>query len=222
MRDRIMSKTALLLALLALLSGCAFTEMNLDMPMTGLETSITGGNSREISVLMPFSDERPSPKRCGMKKNGYNMDTADAICKIPPGQWLSQLLADELRASGFKVIKNATPQNKNTLVIDGTVSKVFVEPVIGIWSGSLEADLEVSLVATTQSGLKAERHFFSKGIKKGIMLAVQTPYQTSLKRAADSLLADMVKAIFFLMNSYPQLGTKDSGNESVPNIENQL
>ncbi len=217
-----MSKTILMVVLLALLSGCAFTEMKLNMPMTGLETSILGGNGREISVVIPFSDARPSPKRCGMKKNGYNMDTADAICKIPPGKWLSQLLADELRASGFKVIKKAKPQNKNTLVIEGKVSKVFVEPVIGMWSGSLEADLDVNLVATTQSGLKAERHFFSKGIKKGVFAIVQTPYQTSLKRAADSLLANMVEAIFYLMNSYPQLGISDSATELTPNVEEQL
>ena len=150
------------------------------------------------------------------------MDTADAICRTPPGTWLSKLLADELRAAGFNVTRNTNSVKKNTLVINGSVSKVFVEPVIGWWSGSLEADLEISLVATTGSGLKAERKFFSKGIKKGIMIVTMTPYQTSLKRATDSLLENMVEAIFYLMNTYPQIGVNEPATESVPLIEEPL
>ncbi len=217
-----MKKTSFLVVLFAFLSGCAFTDINLDLPSSGLKTTISGGNSREIAVIAPFSDERPDPKRCGMKKNGYNMDTADALCRISPNQWISVLLADELRASGFTIIEHANLQKKNTLVIAGTVSKVFVEPVLGMWSGSLEADLEVSLVATTSSGLRAERKFFSKGIKKGVQLVTRSPYQTSLKRATDSLLEDMVEAIFYLMNSYPHLGITQPVAESIPLIEAPL
>jgi len=217
-----MAKIAFFVVLLSVLSGCAFTDVNLDMPISGLKIPVTGGKNREISVLIPFSDDRPSPKRCGMKKNGYNMDTADAICRTPPGAWLSMLLADELRAAGFNVTRNTNLVKKNTLVINGTVSKVFVEPVMGWWSGSLEADLEVSLVATTGTGLKAERKFFSKGIKKGILLATLTPYQTSLKRAADSLLENMVEAIFYLVNTYPQVGVNEPAIESVPLIKEPL
>ena len=150
------------------------------------------------------------------------MDTADAVCGTPPGTWLSKLLAGELRASGFIVTERANPLKKNTLVIEGTVSKVFVEPVIGWWNGSLEADLEINLLATTGSGLRAERKFFSKGIKKGVIIGTLTPYQTSLKRAADDLLEDMVQAIFYLMNTYPQLGVDEPNTESVPIFDEPL
>ena len=122
-----MAKTTLLVVLFSVLSGCAFTDLNLEMPVTGLATTVVGGNGREISVVVPFSDERPSTKRCGMKKNGYNMDTADAICETAPATWIPSLLAEELRASGFTVIRNRKPKKMNTLVIDGTVSKIFVD-----------------------------------------------------------------------------------------------
>ena len=217
-----MAKAAFYMVLLSVLFGCAFTDVNLDMPISGLETPVTGGNSREIAVVVPFSDERPSPKRCGMKKNGYNMDTADAICATPPGTWLSKLLAGELRASGFSVTERADPLKKNTLVIEGTVSKVFVEPVMGWWSGSLEDDLEINLLATTASGLRAGRKFFSKGIKRGIIIGTLTPYQTSLKRVADDLLEDRVEAVFYLMNAYPQLGVNETSTESVPVFDEPL
>ncbi len=205
-----MVKVSLFVTLFFVLSGCAFTDLDLEMPANGLENPIIGGKDREIFITIPFADKTPSPKRCGMKKNGYNMDTADAICTTPPGTWLAKLLADELRASGFTLIESAAAKKDNALVINGTISKVFVEPIIGFWSGSLEADLEVSLVATTASGLKAERKFFSKGIKKGLFAATQTPYQTALKRATDQLLEDMVEAIFYLMNTYSNLDVNKS------------
>jgi len=49
---------------------------------------------------------------------------------------------------------------QSALHIDGALLKLFVEPVIGFWSGSLEADLSVKLRATTPTGLDAERSFF--------------------------------------------------------------
>ena len=191
------------------LTGCAFTDVHLDMPISGLETPISGGNNREVIVSIPFIDARTHKERCGMKKNGYNMDTADAICDIAPSIWVAQLLADELRASHFRVLTPNDPHGKSALRINGTIQKVFLEPVIGGWSGSLETDLQVRLVATTESGLHAERNFFVKGIKKGVMASTRTPYHTSLKRAADELLTEMVESIFYLMNKYPQIGVPE-------------
>ena len=73
------------LAILAVaLHGCAFTNVNLAMPTGGLEAPIAGGNGREIIVMIPFADEREIRDRCGMQKNGYNMDTADAVCTSDP------------------------------------------------------------------------------------------------------------------------------------------
>lgn len=203
-------KNLMLVGLLAtILSGCAFTDVQLDMPVSGLEQPITGGNNREVIVSIPFNDTRPHKERCGMKKNGYNMDTADAICGIAPSEWIAQLLVDELRASRFKVLPPHAPHGRAALKIEGDVQKIFVEPVIGMWSGSLETDLQVKLTATTETGLRAERTFFAKGIKKGVIAATRTPFHTSLKRAADELLTEMVEAVFYLMNKYPQIGVPD-------------
>jgi hypothetical protein len=195
------------LALAAVLSGCALTDFALTMPVTGLATPIPGGAGREVIVMAPFRDARQIRHRCGMKKNGYNMDTADATCNIPPDIWLAQILTDELRASGFKIIAPGAPRRPGALVIEGDVLKVFVEPVIGAWSGSLEADLSVKLVATSDSGLRAERTFFVKGTRKGVIAITATPYQSALERATNDLVSEMVEAILQLMNTYPQLGS---------------
>ena len=191
------------------LTGCAFPDMSLDMPINGLNKPISGGNNREVIVVVPFHDDRTTKDRCGMNKNALNMDVMDVICKTAPEKWIAQLLADELRVSGFKVLNTSDSHGQGTLKIEGSVLRVFGEIVIGLWSSSLETDLKVKLSATTENGLHAERTFFAKGLKKGVIVATGTPYHTSLKRATNELLTEMVESIFYLMNKYPQKGLPD-------------
>lgn len=160
-------------------------------------------------VIIPFTDDREIRERCGMQKNGYNMDTADAICQSDPSAWIAELLADELRASGFTVLSQDRPHRPGAVRIEGSLLKVFVEPVIGFWSGTLEADLSVKLSATTETGLEAERTFFVKGWKGGVAASTMQPFHTSLNRATQALLEEMVRAIMELMDQHPELGSRD-------------
>jgi hypothetical protein len=190
-------------------SGCAFTDIPLTLPTKGLENTIAGGNGRQVVVIVPFSDDRTIRERCGMQKNGYNMDTADAICQSDPNAWIATLLADELRASGFSVLGADADPRPSALRIEGSLLKIFVEPVIGAWTGSLEADLSVKLRATSGTGLEAERTFFVKGWKGGVLASTAQPYHTALHRATQTFLEEMVRAILQLMNDYPQLGWRE-------------
>jgi hypothetical protein len=199
-----------LCGMLATAVGCAFTPVPLDMPVSGLPTPLRGGNGRQVAVVVPFADQRPQARRCGMQKNGYNQDTADAVCRVPPDRWIAELLADELHAAGFVVLAPSAARSSNTLVVEGTLLQLFVEPVAGTWVASCEADLQVRLVATSASGLRASRTFFAKGVWKGFA-GVTTPFQDSLKKATDEVLGEMVSAIIELADRYPQLGTCTGG-----------
>ena len=143
-----------------------------------------------------------------MQKNGFNMDTANAICTTDPMVWIVNLLADELRASGFSVVGAELPHKESTLRIEGSLLKVFVEPLIGMWTGSHEADLSVKLIATSSNGLRAERTFFVKGRKGGAVISITPLFELALRRATRELLSDMVEAILSLMNRYPEIGTR--------------
>jgi hypothetical protein len=198
-------RSVCLFCLVVLLGGCAFTDMKLPLPVKGLDPTVAGGGGREVVVTVPFADDR-GVKRCGMKKNGYNMDTADIVCQGDPALWLGKLFADELRASGFRVLGADDARKPSAVRLDGGLLTVFVEPVIGAWSGSLETDLQVKLVATSDTGLRAERVFFVKGAKKGLMVVTDQPVQTAFHRATQDLLREMVQAVFELMLKYPQLG----------------
>lgn len=202
-----MRRLVSLLAPVLLASGCAFTDIPLTLPTKGLEDTVTGGRGRQVIVVIPFRDGREL-KRCGMQKNGYNMDTADAVCQSDPALWIAKLLSDELRASGFTVLDEAAEHHPGALRIDGSLFKLFVEPVIGAWTGSLEADLAVTLKVSTATGLEAERKFFVKGWKGGQLASTMQPYHTALHRATQELLAEMVRSIVELMDRFPQLGSR--------------
>jgi hypothetical protein len=201
-----MLRTGLLTTAALLLSACAFTDIPLTLPTKGLEDTVQGGRARQVIVVAPFADDREIRERCGMQKNGYNMDTADAVCQSDPAAWIATLLAEELRASGFTVLDETAAHRPSALRVEGSLLKIFVEPVIGAWSGSLEADLSVKLRAGSDTGLHAERTFFVKGWKGGAMLSTAQPYHTALHRATQEMLQQMVRAVFELFERYPELG----------------
>lgn len=202
---RIAREFPLLMAVALLSTSCAFGTMKLELPRKGLDKTIRGGNARQVIVVMPFMDRRDR-RRCGMKKNGYNMDTADVVCTTLPTRWFAELLATELRASGFVVLSEEDEHRPGALKIEGELLQLFVEPLIGAWSGSTETDLSVELTATTETGLVAKRTFFVKGWKGGVMAFTAQPFHTSTHRATQRLLKETVRAVIELMDAYPQLG----------------
>jgi len=202
-------KLPFLAALLAS-NGCAFGAMTLELPVESPSLGTGSGKNRQVVVKL-FTDARTIRGRCGMKKNGYNMDTADAVCSSEPTRWISDLLARGLSRSGFSVIKSDMPQGENVLVIEGSLQKLFVEPVVGFWTGSLEADIQVDLTASTNTGLRATRTFFSKGIRSGQMAFTSGSFQAALRRATEEIVRNMVEAIEELANKFPTVGAGESG-----------
>lgn len=190
-------RIALILALASTLFGCAFSNVNMVMPTdTPSAKGIDGGGQR-VLLNVPFVDQR-GMTRCGMQKNGYGSDTADATCSEDPALWVARLLRAKLKASNFEVLENSGATTSDTLRIHGTLVKLFSEPLLGTWSGSLETDIHVRLIATTDSGLHAERDFFVKGRQGGVMASVTPAFEASLRYATDDIVREMVEAIYEL------------------------
>jgi hypothetical protein len=190
----------------AIASACAYPNVALDLPTRGLDASLSGGKGRQVIVIAPFADAREIRERCGLHKNGFNVDSADVVCQSDPTVWLAQLLSDELRRTGFEVLDEQAPHRPGALRIEGSLVKLFVEPVLGVWSASLETDLAVKLRVTTGTGLEAERSFFVKGWKGGVLMPTPQPFHTATQRATQRLLEELTRAIFELLDRYPQLG----------------
>lgn len=207
-----------------LASGCApdhfpldLPAMEFDVPAKELGQGVSWRLSREVIVVVPFGDERAAD-RCGIMRKGFNHDMADAVCNRDPSIWIAELLAQRLRMWGFEVLQDgesAAERDGDPLRVEGSLIQVFVEPVIGAWVVTPEADLSARLLATTKSGLHAERTFFVKGWKASAV-ATKGDFETALKRATDAMLDEMVAAIEELLERYPQIGKKPSATAVLP------
>jgi hypothetical protein len=194
-----------LVILLGTLSGCALQDVHLKPPESGLKKSIPGGNQRQVIVTIPFADARQITNRCGIQKGGYGNETAIAICQDEPARWIAAFLATELKASGFTVLPAEDGARDSALKVEGVLLKIFAEPVVGFWATTVETDLNVKLVATSRSGLRAERTFFVKGALTSVIWP-QGIFNDSLEDGTRQLLTKMVEAILELMKQYPELG----------------
>jgi len=195
-------------------SACAFTNVPINLPTSGVSPNLSGGDGREVIMVIPFADERQIRERCGMQKNSFNQDTASAICSAPPAEWIANILASELKAAGFSVVMEGAISKSSAVRLQGSLLKIFVEPVIGFTTVSLETDIQVKLVATSKTGLVAERNFFVKGTKSGLA-GTQSNFQNSVEDATRQIMKEVVAAIISLMNRYPQLGLNTDQSPTV-------
>jgi hypothetical protein len=204
----------LLWALVVAVAGCALTDVHIKPPESGLKTPIPGGNQRQVIVAIPFSDAREIKDRCGIQKGGYGNETASAFCQGNPAQWIAELLASELKSSGFVVLATEDGARDSALRIGGVLLKIFAEPVVGFWSGTVETDLSVKLVATSKTGLHAERTFFVKGEEQSVIWP-QGIFNDSVANGSRELLGKMVNAILELVTLFPELGLERTAPPSL-------
>jgi hypothetical protein len=203
----------LLLAATTLVStGCAFTNVDVHPPdappAAQLEAQGRGGpgRGREVIVHAPFADARYELTRCGMQKNGYNMDTADVKCTEPPGRWVADALAVELLRAGYKPLRADAVPGPTTIVVSGTVHQLFLEPKHNFWTLTVEGDVSARLVVSTANGLLAERGFYVKGEDTGLA-STEATFQASADHATRQIARSMVVALTQLLERYPDLGT---------------
>jgi hypothetical protein len=197
-------KAAFAVAVLAASSGaCALTDLTLNVPAPAQVTAGTKrGGGREIAVVPAFTDRRPQRHRCGMKKNGYNMDTANIFCATPPYVFLANLLRAELAAAGFRVVSDPRAVGGSTVVISGELQQFFVEPKIGAVTFSPETDIGLKLTATTGTGLYAERRFYVKG-EEVSLAGTDGNLQLAYEAAIRQMMRATVDAITNLVDQFP-------------------
>ncbi len=196
----------LLVVPLLLVGGCAFTNLTVTPPQQLIGANLSGGKQRAVVVVAPFSDDRPFKNRCGMQKNGYNMDTASVFCSAEPAQWLADLLGSEFSAAGFNVVA-APPTSARAVRLEGRLLQFFVEPKVGVFTFTPEADIHVQLVASSASGMLAQRDFYVKGTETS-MIGTESNFQAASNSAVRAIVKDMVAAVLALVDRYPDLAVQ--------------
>jgi hypothetical protein len=184
-------------------TGCALTSLTLDPSHAARSIqSPHRGQGREIVLVSSFDDARTIRNRCGMKKNGYNWDTADIHCQTPPNVMLAQLLREALVAAGFQVRSSTDSVSPSTLHVGGALRFFFVEPKVGAFTFSPEVDIELQLVATTATGLRTDRRFYTKAAADAFA-GTDAKFQSAYDMATRMMIERLVDAIVALADRYP-------------------
>jgi hypothetical protein len=190
--------------------GCAFTNVDVHPPESmGPRAAPGPGRAREVILVAPFEDAREERDRCGMQMNGWRMDTADVVCNETPGRWLADALAVTLTHDGYRVLSSTAVAGPSTIVVHGSVRKLFLEPHDGVFTRTVEGDFSVHLVVTTGSGLRAERTFFVKGTEEHIG-SFESVFQAAADDATRRIANAMSGALSDLLTRYPELGAPEA------------
>lgn len=181
-------------------SGCAFTDVNLDLPYQVANTS-NWENENNIILLHPIEDNRRFKHRIGMKKNGFGMDTADVLSRQNVLGWLQERMAKELNSAGFKVVYKKA--EKNGTEITGTLLFLFTEPVMQFSTVDFEGDISLLLHLEKDNGLIAEKKYYVKDIQSEyLVLDFEKEFALVIKNAADQLMVKVVNDIIELLGKY--------------------
>jgi hypothetical protein len=182
-------------------SGCALTDITLQAPQQFEVAPGSGrGQGREIVVVRPFRDARPAA-RCGMKKNGYNQDSASIFCRAPASM-VADLVAAQLSQAGFRVLRDRRDASPSTIILSGSLEQLFVEPKNNYFSVEIETDVALRLWATTTSGFSAERRFYVKG-DEATFFASDDDMQLSFDAGVRQLVSGVVGAVANLSERLP-------------------
>jgi hypothetical protein len=88
-------------------AGCAFSDVNVTFPDKAGGNHTNVGRGREVIVALPLVDARKIRDRCGMQKNGYNMDTANVPCSVQPTKWFGKSPGQRATRARFRRVSGA-------------------------------------------------------------------------------------------------------------------
>jgi hypothetical protein len=193
-------------ALLVNASGCAFMDGHARLDAVPTTSPTKGGAGREV-IVFPVRDDRDAPRRCGVKRNGFGMATADVLCQPEPDQWLGQVMLRALDRAGFKVVTTLTAKSVDPLRIRLNLKHLFVDQVNDVFTIDLVTDVHVTIDAETDTGLLADRSFFVKGLAN-VLVVVDSGIQASMDDATEDIVEELVVALVDLNRRYPSAGAR--------------
>jgi hypothetical protein len=197
-------RTVLALALSCGPLGCALTPARVVLKGDPAGVTLEGGAGREV-VVFPATDARSETARCGVKRNTYGAETANAFCKPEASTWLVELVLRGLNQAGFRPVTLLTAQTPDPLRLRLRLERLFIDPDPGFTTVTLTADVHVGVTADTASGLVATRSFFVQ-VEESTAFVTDGSYQSVMDRATNALIARVVAAVVELADRHPAIG----------------
>lgn len=158
-------------------------------------------------VLRDVVDARPDTSRVGVVKNGWGLETANAVTATDVAAAVSSALVDSLIASGWAVTRAGVgaavpvPQGEDW-VVSGWLGSVMSEPVIGAWFIELRAEAELVLEVRTATRLfrRTVRGFH---LEPDNWICLAPCMEAGLREALGAAVHDAVRALLELSERVP-------------------
>ena len=127
-----------MLAMVSLLSGCAFgtREVSLTYPPSVTENGIKEAHAstqtakNDIKVIIgKLEDKRTVTHRIGNVRNGFGMDTADVVATNDVHDWVVDALELELKNAGYSVVKSETngDDTESAVMVSGEINQIYCD-----------------------------------------------------------------------------------------------
>ncbi|WP_417836291.1 YajG family lipoprotein [Thalassospira tepidiphila] len=191
-----------------LLSGCALTVDEIDVPYQGKANISVVDGADQIKVSVSNTDNRTVYKdRVSSKKNGYGMEMAAIIATNDVSETFRDAVAFELESLGFQVVEDGDADLNVGLV------RFYNDFKIGMFAGDAVADGLINIVVKDKSG----DLIFSKSYEGGAIEAdIQLASGSNARLALIGAMADIVSKIANDKDLHQSLLSIKNNNEDIP------
>lgn len=178
-----MFRSLALLATIAVLGGCAFTEDTVDIKYvpTGA-TAIADAKPVGLTVVDGRTTDRA---RISAKMNGYGMEMAPIRSKIDVTDVVNAALKTEFEARGFHVESSGR-------AVTVTVNRFYNQFGTGFFSGTANGDVNLAVIVAGPGGAPLYTGTIDGTSKMNVQMADGSNAAESLANA----IADAVKKLF--------------------------
>lgn len=166
MHMRIMASSFCSGLVLLSLSACGLTPSTVNAPASPMSSvTSTQGHQREVLVVAPFADARPSDL-CG-EKEILGIRAAHLTCGTNPGRWIAEAIKKSFADNGYVVLPDGSRPGATTTVVHGTVTHLYMTTPTEFSKAVNRLDIAVRLDVTLPTG----RSF-------GVEASGQSPWKT--------------------------------------------
>lgn len=198
-----MKKPIFLILSLLLIHGCAFIDQKVHLEYN--EPSSYSTKIEKLAYLSLFRDNRSDQQRVGIVTNYYEHETADVITEQDVSKWISNAIALELDAAGFRVFKidslraKSLNLNSDEMLIYGEVAKVFVKPNVSFMSADLISEIKV-ITHVKYNSRDISRSYSSVGHKRTRAWSADD-YKYSLETALRKISREIVEDLILIAHN---------------------
>jgi hypothetical protein len=187
-------RALLLVAVVGILSGCAFGTDHVRLPALAIEGPPAQGD--QVSVLVKDARADLSGSLVGFKRNGYGAKTGDValVDKEVVADRISRDIVSILRARGLRAYEmSELPTERADAILGVELVSFLIDSKMGFWTGELQgmAVLRVKLTQAHSKKTVWDEVIRAEAKKEWLMAIVESDRQD----VAGKLYSDLIEKL---------------------------